>query len=599
MNTTSRTLLAAVLFASAALLGCGSPSADRDEGGSDEGAGARPNIVVILADDMGYSDIGSYGADVIETPTLDRLSENGLRFTQFYNTARCVPTRASLLTGLYPHQAGLGHMTFDQDLPGYRGDLNDHNVTIAEVLGEAGYSTYMAGKWHVTPFRPEEPTKHNWPLQRGFDRFFGTIIGAGSYYDPASLVRDSAYIAPREAGDAYTNDDFYYTDAISDYSARYIRTHAETASSDPFFLYVSYTAPHWPLHAPQATIETYEGAFDRGWDQLRRDRYERMVRMGLIDEAWPLTARDPAVPAWDEAENTDWQARRMAVYAAQIDRMDQGIGRIVGALEQTGALENTLILFLSDNGGAQEAFGWVDWRDYPDSEGATPPAPGAVQTSLNPKVTRDGEPIQLGNMPEYMPGPKDTYQSYGRPWANVSNAPFREYKHLVHEGGIATPLIAHWPAGIEREGEFVRQPGHVVDLMATAVDLGAAAYPDTAANHAIHPMQGVSLAPAFRGRELRREDPLFFEHQGNRAIRNGKWKAVAKGRPEPSWDPSWDPGAWELYNMEADRTETNDLADTHPDRLKAMVRQWESMARRYNAVPWPYGGAYEAATEEQ
>lgn len=216
--------------------------------------------------------------------------------------------------------------------------------------------------------------------------------------------------------------------------------------------------------------------------------------MGLIDEAWPLTERDPKVPAWDAAENRDWQGRRMAVYAAQIDRMDRGIGRIVGALEQTGLLENTLILFLSDNGGAQEVFGWVDWRDYPESEGATPPAPGAVQTSLWPKVTRDGEPIQLGNMPEYMPGPEDTYQSYGRPWANVSNTPFREYKHLVHEGGIATPLIAHWPAGIERQGELVRQPGHVVDLMATAVDLGAAPYPDTVAGRAIRSRQGVSRA---------------------------------------------------------------------------------------------------------
>jgi arylsulfatase len=588
-------LLTAVLLASASLPGCGSSSTDPSSGSGEEGSGARPNIVLVLADDMGYSDIGSYGAPVIETSTLDRLSENGLRFTQFYNTARCVPTRASLLTGLYPHQAGLGHMTFDQDLPGYRGDLNEHNVTIAKMLGEAGYSTYMSGKWHVTPFRTEDPTKHNWPLQRGFDRFFGTIIGAGSYYDPAGLVRGNQYISPGETGDGYTDDDFYYTDAISDYAARQVRTHAQKRAETPFFLYVSYTAPHWPLHAPEEAIETYEGRFDIGWDRLRQRRYDRAVELGLIDEQWPLTERDPKVPAWDEAKNKDWQARRMAVYAAQIDRMDQGIGRIVGALEQTGQLENTLILFLSDNGGAQERFGWVDWRDYPESEGATPPDSGEVQTSLYPKVTRTGEPIQLGNMPEYMPGPEDTYQSYGRPWANVSNTPFREYKHLVHEGGIATPLIAHWPAGIEREGKLVRQPGHVVDLMATAVDLGAASYPDTVAGRAIRSMQGLSLVPAFRGQELRREDPLFFEHQGNRAIRDGKWKAVAKGPPgpeEPSWEPSWEPGSWELYDMEADRTETDDLAETRPERLKKMVREWESMARRVDAVPWPYGGTY-------
>jgi len=557
------------------------------ESGSDGTETAdRPNIVVIMADDMGYSDIGSYGAEFIETPTLDSLAEGGLRFTQFYNASRCVPSRASLLTGLYPHQTGLGHMTGDQDLPGYRGDLNDRNVTVAEVLGEAGYSTYMSGKWHVTHFQTENPNQENWPLQRGFDRFFGTIIGAGSYYDPAGLALGNEYIAPKDAGEEYTNDNFYYTDAISDYASRYVEEHGQKQSENPFFLYVSYTAPHWPLHAPQETIEKYEDTFDIGWDRLRRQRYEQMTEMGLIDEEWPLTERDPNVPAWEGAENKEWQARRMAVYAAMVDRMDQGIGRMVESLERTGELENTLILFLSDNGGSLESFGWLDWRDYADSEGAEPPAPGEMQTSLWPEATRNDEPIQLGNMPEHMPGPDDTYQSYGRPWANVSNAPFREYKSQVHEGGIATPLIAHWPAGIDREGALARQPGHIVDLMATAVDLGNATYPDSTQGSAIHPMQGVSLTPAFGGETFSREKPLFFEHLGSRAIRDGQWKAVAQGAS----------GDWELYDMDADRTETDDLSEKHPARLKEMTQQWESMARRFNAIPWPFDGDFGEAS---
>jgi arylsulfatase len=453
---------------------------------------------------MGYSDIGSYGAEVIDTPTLDQLASGGLRFTQFYNTARCVPTRASLLTGLYQHQTGLGHMTGDDHLPGYRGDLNEHSLTIAQVLNDAGYSTYMSGKWHVTPYRPENPDKHNWPLQRGFDRFFGTIIGAGSYYDPNGLVRENKYISPRQAGEKYTNENFYYTTAISDYAVRYINNHEEKNSDNPFFVYVSYTAPHWPLHAPQEEIEKYKGKFDIGWDQLRQRRHQRMKEMGLIKEEWNLTKRDPEVQAWDQVKNKEWQARRMEVYAAQIDIMDQGIGRIVDALEQTGELENTLLLFLHDNGGNHENLEWIEWKNYPEHEGIEPLDRDEPQTEMFPKVTRQGSPVQHGNMPEYMPGPPDTYQSYGRPWGNASNTPFREYKKFGHEGGIATPLIAHWPSGIQRAGELERQPGHVVDLMKTFVDLADATYPETYNGNEIRPMQGVSLVPAFHGKDLSR-----------------------------------------------------------------------------------------------
>ncbi|MBN1846876.1 MAG: sulfatase-like hydrolase/transferase, partial [Sedimentisphaerales bacterium] len=285
--------------------------------------GRRPNIILIMSDDMGYSDIGCYGSE-IETPNLDALAANGLRFTQFYNTARCCPTRASLLTGLYPHQAGIGHMMEDRKLAGYRGDLNPNCLTIAEVLKLAGYRTYMTGKWHVTPCRRDQLSKHNWPCQRGFDRFFGTIHGAGSFYDPNTLTRDNEFIVPDE--------DFYYTDAISDNAVRFLQDHHNSDGDRPFFLYVAYTAAHWPLHALPKDIAKYRGKYDQGWDALRRQRLERMVELGLVDAKWRLSERDESVPAWQDARRKDWHARRMEVYAAMIDNMDQGIGRIVKTL---------------------------------------------------------------------------------------------------------------------------------------------------------------------------------------------------------------------------------------------------------------------------
>ncbi len=538
----------------------------------------RPNIVLIMADDMGYSDIGPYGGE-IDTPTLDRLAQDGLRFTQFYNTARCCPTRASLLTGLYPHQAGVGWMMSDKDLPGYQGDLNDHSLTIAEVLSDAGYATYMAGKWHVTPFRGPDAAKSNWPRQRGFDRFFGTIHGAGSYYDPNTLTRGNELIAPHEAGPAYTNDNFYYTDAISDHAAGFVTDHAKKRDG-PFFLYVAYTAPHWPLHAPEETVEKYKGRYSIGWDELRKRRYRRMRKKGILRGNWALSERDPAVPAWEEADRKKWHQRCMAVYAAMIDRMDQGIGRIVGALEKTGELRDTLVLFLADNGGCAEGMGrGGSFTPRPD-EPVDPMGRDELQTRMVPKFTRDGYPVRQGT--GVMPGPPDTYIAYGRPWANASNTPFREYKHWVHEGGIATPLIAHWPAGIDREGELERQPGHLVDIMATCVALSGAAYPDASDGNKIRPMQGTSLVPAFHGKALDRQQPLFFEHEGNRALRDGRWKLVAKGEAGP----------WELYDMRADRTETTDLAEEHPKRVNRMAAKWESMAKRFHALPWPWDPSY-------
>ncbi|MHC4171929.1 MAG: sulfatase-like hydrolase/transferase [Planctomycetota bacterium] len=556
-----RDFLKAAGLATAALMvpGCGGASlllADKKQ---------RPNIILIMADDMGYSDIGCYGGE-IHTPNLDKLAAGGLRFTQFYNTARCCPTRASLMTGLYQHQTGVGHMMNDKGYDGYRGDLNNRCVTIAEVLKQADYNTYMSGKWHVTRHREPDGPKHNWPRQRGFDRFFGTIHGAGSYYDPCSLTRDNTQIPP-------DSDDFYYTDAISDNAVKFIREHN---SDKPFFMYVAYTAPHWPMHALPRDIAKYKSRYARGWDALRAQRHKRMIEMGIVQSKWKITDRDSAVPPWEQAENKQWYQRRMEVYAAMVDCLDQGIGRIVSELKagNAGNFENTLIFFLADNGGCAEEYG---------SRGPIKPDPSkeillkpmhknALQPDMQPKVTRDGRPVRTGK--GVMPGPADTYIAYGRPWANASNTPFRLYKHWVHEGGIATPLIAHWPSHMEARGELCHQPGHLIDIMATCIDVAGAKYPSRYKGHKITLMEGESLLPAFDNRPIERQ-ALYWEHEGNRAIRKGKWKLVSKY-----------PGRWELYDIEADRTELNNLADKHPELVRELAAMYNAWAKRSFVRLW-------------
>ena len=540
--------------------------------GATEAAAKRPNIIIMMADDMGFSDIGCYGSE-IKTPNLDDLAAGGVRLSQFYNTGRCCPTRASLLTGLYPHQAGIGHMMNDRGLEGYQGDLNRSCVTIAEVMKSAGYSTYMSGKWHVTKHIKPTGPKDNWPLQRGFDRFFGTIHGAGSFYDPNSLTRDNTQIAPE-------NEDFFYTDAISENAAGFIRDHT-ASKKKPFFMYVAYTSPHWPMHARPHNIAKYKGRYKKGWDALRAERHARMIKMGLVDSSWKMTPRDPGAPGWDKVDLKPWFERRMEVYAAMIDCMDQGIGRIIGALKETEQFDNTLVLFLADNGGCAEEFG-SRGKETPDPKRLAiwpPMKKGELQTAMVPRVTRNGRPLRRGR--GVMPGPADTYIAYGLPWANASNTPFRRYKHWVHEGGISTPLIAHWPAGIpeERRNKFEHQPGHLIDLMATCVDVGGATYPDEFNGKKITPRQGVSLLPGFLGKPLGRSQPIFWEHEGNRALRDGKWKLVARGANGP----------WELYDIEADRTELNDLSQEHADRAKNMAGRWEAWAIAAKAKPWPWG----------
>jgi arylsulfatase A-like enzyme len=536
----------------------------------------RPNIIIIMSDDMGYSDIGGYGGE-IDTPNLDALARGGVRFTQFYNNARCCPTRAALLTGLYPHQAGIGHMMEDRGADGYRGDLSEHCVTIAEALKPAGYSTYAVGKWHVTPGNtPERLTRtRNWPLQRGFERYYGTIHGAGSFFDPSSLVRDNTLITAVNDPE-YRPAQFYYTDAISDHAQRFIADHAQKKGVQPFFMYVAYTAAHWPMHALEKDVAKYKGKYDAGYAPVRRARYERMKKMGLIDARWDLS---PPAEDWNEVKNKEWEARTMEVYAAMIDNMDQGIGRIVAELKKRGQLDNTLIFYLQDNGACAEPMGrrpnatnkFAARSDKP----VFPVMPDdAQQYGSAPKQTRSGYPVVMG--PGVMPGGPDTYIAYGRGWANVSNTPLRLYKHWVHEGGISTPLIAHWPEGIDKSlhRQFIRTPGHLIDLMATCIDLSGARYPKERNGSAITPMAGVSLAPALKGKSIDRGKPIFWEHEGNRAIREGKWKLVAQEN-QP----------WELYDIEADRAELHNLALEHPKRVKEMAVQWDTWAAKSMVTP--------------
>jgi arylsulfatase len=517
----------------------------------------RPNIVLILADDVGYSDIGCYGSE-ISTPNLDQLASRGLRMTEFYNTPRCCPSRAALLTGLYPQQAGIGNMMDDRGIPGYRGELSHDCLTIAEELRRADYHTAMVGKWHLchiyfegkkqlnfesnTPFWD---TKDDWPLQRGFENYFGTIHGVTSYYDPFSLVDGNTPI--RAEG-----KDFYYTDVIASHAVADIEKFAN--GGKPFFLYVAFTAGHWPLQAPEADIAKYRERYLAGWDAIRTNRYHRQIELGLIDRAWPLSPRDSRVPSWEKVIDKKWEANRMATYAAMLERMDRGIGRIVGALKEKGIDRNTLLIFLCDNGACDEVIqpGWYDV----------------------PSRTRSGETVKVGNgNHSVFAGPNDVWQSYGVPWANVSNTPFRLYKHFTHEGGISTPFIAAWPGGIQARGDLRRQVGHITDILPTLLEVAGAEHPKEYQNRSVKPLEGRSLVPTFAD-QPRAERPIFWEHEGNRAVLKGEWKLVARHR-----DP------WQLYDLKRDRTELHDLAPSNPAKVSELAALYEAWAKRCNVVP--------------
>jgi arylsulfatase len=496
---------------------------------------SRPNIVIFLVDDMGWSDIGCYGSE-IPTPNIDALAHSGVRFTQFYNTARCSPTRASLMTGLYPHQAGMGHLDNEvhEGTKGTQGRLRDDCVTIAEVLKDAGYFTAMTGKWHLGQQHGSTP----WG--RGFTRSLNSP--AGGIYFPTQKNRPEVFLDGKKykKDDPIFGADWYSVGLWTDWGLKFADEAID--ARQPFFLYVAQCAPHFPLMAPQKTIDKYRGKYKEGWDKLREARHQRQIEMDLVDPAWGLSPRPEEISAWDKLgpEEQDRFDHMMAIYAAMIDRIDFNVGKLVAHLKERGVLDNTLILFLSDNGG-------------------------------------NAESGPMGRYEGKRPGGPASTVFLGQSWATLANTPFRRYKHFTHEGGISTPLIAHWPAGIpaERNGKLEPQPGHVVDVMATVVDITGAKYPTEYKEHTIQPMEGVSLVRAFSGKPLERMKPIYFAHEGNRGIRSGKWKLVMKYK-----------GPWELYDIEADRTEQHDLASQHPDLVKKLSADWEAWAARSDVDPW-------------
>lgn len=445
----------------------------------------KPNIIWILADDMGFSDIGAFGSE-INTPHLDALSRGGLRMTQMYNGARCCPTRASLLTGLYAHQAGVGNMVGNEGVPPYQGYLRNDCATVAEVLRREGYRTFISGKWHVGGaipiYKPElwnelaGDESHPTPRQRGFDRFYGNLGGAGSYFNPPLLMEDDNFVKPDE-------ENYYYTDAISRKAVAMIDE--DRKEGQPFFLYLAYTAPHWPLHARQEDIEKYRGKYHAGWDKLRNERFLRLKEEGLINDSWDISPRDEDSHPWEEAKNRKWESLRMAVYAAQVEAMDRGIGRVIEKLKEKGEMENTFIFFMSDNGGCAEYL-------KEDGEPGTWPEIYSLPTGR-------GTMCKVGNDPVKEPGPAETFMSYDLPWAKASNTPFRKFKNWTHEGGISTPFIAHWPKVI-RPGRIDHTPAHIIDLMATSLDAAGAKHPKELGVILSSPWKGLVSCPFFMKR---------------------------------------------------------------------------------------------------
>lgn len=497
-------------------------------------AGKRPNIVLIMTDDMGYSDLGCFGGE-IRTPNLDRLATKGLRFTNFYSENMCWVSRAALLTGIY-------HRTSMVD-----NGLHARCVTLPEVLKQRGYQTRMSGKWHLAGKKDA-----TYPMDRGFQNFYGILGGAASFYAPHSLSRNRQNVEH----EAHNDPDYYLTDAISDEAANMIEG---LNTDDPVFLYVAYTAAHWPLHAPENDVADYKGHFREGWDVLREKRLARMKKIGILSDSLPTSPRHPNVTAWKEITNRAWQERRMEVYAAQVSMMDRGVGQIVEALRQSGRLNNTLILFTIDNGGCH-----VEYRQ--DRKGR-----------YLPQTTRDGRKVRPGNLPEIMPGPEDTYQSYGHGWANLSNTPYRLFKQYDHEGGIRTPMIAHWPAGIKDNGRLVKSVNHLIDIMPTVLDVTDSQAPARLNGHPTVSRDGESLAVAFKGSSYQGHRTLFFQHNKGRALRHDGWKLVSrsdagtKSRIRPQW---------ELYNLNNDPLELSNLAGENPEQVKKLSKLWSEESGR-------------------
>jgi len=521
-----------------------------------------PNVLIILLDDLGYSDLGCYGGE-IRTPHIDDLAKHGLRFTQFYTSARCCPTRASLMTGLYPSLTGIGDFTRNKPHPsrgpGYIGRLNEQCVTLAEVLKPAGYQCYYVGKWHMHP--------KTGPIQRGFDEFFGYTRGhSHDQYDADYYIR---LPAGREKEIPVDPKEFYATDVFTKYALHFLK---QTQKKDrPWFLFLGHSSPHFPIQAPAERADPYETTYRRGWDELRQERYQRMQEIGLVDgKHWQLSPRSlvpvdgeeiangfsgKTNPAWNSLSphRRGDLARRMSVFAAMVESVDRGVGEIIAHLTATHELNNTLILVMSDNGACYEwgPFGF----DGPSRKGTT--------------TLREGDGLRATGGP-------DTYQSYGSGWANLGNTPFRMYKHFTHEGGLSSPLIAHWPQGIPEPDRWIRDPAHVMDIMPTLLEVSNAEYPRDRKENNVHPLSGTSLLPIFAGDKLQPRG-IGFDHQGAHAFRRGNWKAVwSKRMPEEI--------RWELYNLTEDRCEMRNLAESNPQKLADLVSEWERWAKDVGVI---------------
>lgn len=524
-------------------------SVEKEEVFDLERSSKRPNVLLILADDMGYSDLSCYGSE-IPTPNIDELAFNGVRFTQFYNGARCCPSRASLLTGLHPHQTGLGGMTGQASkFPGYQGEISKNCVTIAEALKSVGYKCYMAGKWHLTGNLKDTV---NWPKQRGFDRFFGSINGGGNFFYPNGLLLGNTLIEP--------DDDFYYTDRIATYVKKFISEHEKSNDEAPFFVYAAFTAPHFPLHAPDSSINKFKGKFDLGWDVLRKKRFDRMKELGLTNSNFKLSKRDSLVPPWVDEKSKEWEARRMEVYTAQMYHLDVAVGRIVDTLKDNDVFDDTLIMFLSDNGGCAEdiTMGWYNF----------------VTNRYGGRYTRHGDSLLVSNNPKVMPGTENTFQSVGRSWANLQNTPFKMYKHYTMQGGIATPLIVHWPRNIKQKGSIFNEPYYLIDVMPTILKAARTIYPKTYGGNSILPQEGISMLDTFFGLKSNVKRKMYWEHENNKAIREGDLKLV-----------STNGGDWKLYNLEEDPIEDNDLSNEFPKIVRKMKIDWRDWAWRTKVYP--------------
>ena len=503
-------------------------------------AAQRPNIILIMADDMGYSDISCFGSE-IPTPNLDKLASKGVRFSQFYNGARCCPTRASLMTGLFPHQAGIGQMSeepsdtafYHWGTQGYQGYLNRNCVTLAEVLGSAGYHTYMSGKWHLGMHGEEK-----WPLQRGFEKYYGILAGATSYLKPQGgrglWYMNTKLPAPQS--------NYYTTDAFTDSAIAFVDQQKDT---NPFFLYLAFNAPHWPLQAKEEDIKKFEGKYLKGWDKIREERYARQLKSGIVTADTKLSTRDSAVRAWDKlspAEQKD-VAHRMAVYAAQVSCIDDNVGKLISYLQKKGQLDNTLIVFLSDNGACPEPY----------------------------------KELGGGKMEDINNADSSSAISYGMGWANASNTPYRKWKRETEEGGISAPFIMYWPKGIDKKEEntIVRTPSYLLDIMPTFAEVAKAKYPSEYKGNAIYPLSGRSLAPVFLGDTLSQPQYMFWEHEGNQAVRKGNWKAVKSNKMN----------AWELFDLFTDRAEEHNLASRYPDVLNDLTTKWTEWSQKDFVFP--------------